>query len=615
MKWNKATAIVLSGAMVLSLTACGDGATTTTTSNKKSATESALANTLDNKVNVKSGNGDYSKEETVYVMADAAGTKNSTIVSDWLKNMDRTETLEDSSSLSGIKNVKGNEKLTQSGEDLSWNANGADIYYQGNTDKAAPVSVKLTYYLDGKDMAPKDMAGKSGKVKIHVEYKNESKVGDVYTPFMMATGMILDGDKFSNIDVSKGKVIADGNNNIVIGAGFPGLTESLNVNVGSKKVDLDLPEAFDVTADVKDFKLDMTMTVATSALFEDIDTDDLDTDELFGKIDNKLDAFSNGISDLAKGIKKYTDGVTKIKAGSKQLSSGTSQLKSKAGTLSTGVGKLKTGSGQLKAGFEGKKGALTAASVLAKGLADANTKLSDFSIPTAKVPETTPQQQQAIIAKAGMEANSVVNSYLDRAVNDPSMSAIKGIIGEAQLRAILKSAFDTGYIMGYGSGMKAGAQQAVDTINTTIASMAPQMTQLKSGIQTAATVAGLLNTGIQKMYTGTTQLNTGLTTLNKNVPALISGVNSLDTGAQKIDKYLGQLNSNSGALVDGSNKLKSGTKTLVTKVTDMEGDAKTLANRITSLVNAGKNYNTFTGIKSGKSGSVKFVIKTEGIQK
>ena len=86
MKWNKATAIVLSGAMVLSLTACGDGATTTTTSNKKSATESALANTLDNKVNVKSGNGDYSKEETVYVMADAAGTKNSTIVSDWLKN-------------------------------------------------------------------------------------------------------------------------------------------------------------------------------------------------------------------------------------------------------------------------------------------------------------------------------------------------------------------------------------------------------------------------------------------------------------------------------------------------------------------------------------------------
>jgi putative membrane protein len=432
---------------------------------------------------------------------------------------------------------------------------------------------------------------------------------------MMATGMVLDGDKFSNIDVSKGKVIADGNNNIVIGAGFPGLSESLNVKVGDKTVDLDLPESFDVTADVKDFKLDMTMTVATSALFEDINTDDLDTDELFGKIDDKLDTFSNGVSDLAKGIKKYTDGVTKIKAGSTKLAAGTSQLKTKAGSLSSGVGKLQKGSGQLKAGFEGKEGALAASSGLSTGLKEANTKLSQFSIPTASVPATTPQQQLAIANKAKTEANAVLAQYKAAVLSDTNMQHLKAAVGDANFDIIFNAAFVTGYQVGYGSGMKAGAQQAVTTINTTIAALAPQMTQLKAGIQSAATVSALLDAGLKKMYTGATKLNTGLTTLNKSVPALITGVGELNTGAQKIDKYLGQLKAKNGDLVDGSNKLNDGTKTLVTKVTDMEGDAKTLANRITSLVNAGKNYNTFTGIKSGKSGSVKFVIKTEAIEK
>ena len=109
------------------------------------------------------------KEETVYVNMDASGNVEKITVSDWLKNNSQSAELSDSSSLSDIKNVKGDETFTQDGEKLTWQADGSDIYYQGTTDKELPVTVKLTYYLDGKEISPEDLAGKSGKVKITIQ--------------------------------------------------------------------------------------------------------------------------------------------------------------------------------------------------------------------------------------------------------------------------------------------------------------------------------------------------------------------------------------------------------------------------------------------------------------
>lgn len=191
------------------------------------------------------------KTETVYVNANADGSVDKITVSDWLKNHSSSDTLEDFSNLENIKNVKGDETFTQNADgSIVWDSKGNDIYYQGESNEELPVTMKVTYYLDGQQMDPKDMAGKSGEVKIRFDYYNNSnetvkvkgKNYNIKTPFTMVTGMILSSDVFSNIEVTNGKVISDGDKNVVVGLAFPGLKSSLNLASYDKLDDVDIPE-------------------------------------------------------------------------------------------------------------------------------------------------------------------------------------------------------------------------------------------------------------------------------------------------------------------------------------------------------------------------------------
>ncbi len=115
------------------------------------------------------------KQESVYVNAAADGSVSKITVSDWLKGANETTgTINDISDLKNISNVKGDETFKQNGKDVDWSGAGKDIYYQGESDEKLPVDMKITYKLDGKEIAAKDMLGKSGKVEIHVSYTNKS---------------------------------------------------------------------------------------------------------------------------------------------------------------------------------------------------------------------------------------------------------------------------------------------------------------------------------------------------------------------------------------------------------------------------------------------------------
>ena len=204
------------------------------------------------------------KDETVYVNADADGKTSKITVSDQLVGAGSEKDIKDASSLSDIQNVKGDETYTGSGDSMVWDSDGNDIYYQGTSDKELPVGVSFTYYLDGKEIAPKDLAGKSGKLTIKIQYTNntsvQTKVGDktetMKTPFVMMTGMILPGENFSNVTIDNGKIINDGSRNIVLGFGMPGL-----------KDDLDLDSLKDKLKDAKDDadKLNETTASGTSS--------------------------------------------------------------------------------------------------------------------------------------------------------------------------------------------------------------------------------------------------------------------------------------------------------------------------------------------------------------
>lgn len=275
------------------------------------------------------------KEENVYVLSDIEGNVKKVIVSGWLKNPEKKNELIDISELDNITNVKGDETFTEKDGKKIWAANGNDIFYQGTTNKEVPVSIKISYRLNGKKISPQDLAGKSGKVTIRFDYKtniNESVMVDGkkcrLTPgFLVMSGVLLDNEDFRNIKVSTGKIINDGNRTIVIGVALPGMQENLGIN----KKEFEIPSYVEITADTTNFSLITTMSLASNDMIGSLKMDQV----------NSIDDLSIMVSSLSEklndGIEKLYDGVSQLNQGMNQLNSGLSQLSQNSSALTDGA--------------------------------------------------------------------------------------------------------------------------------------------------------------------------------------------------------------------------------------------------------------------------------------
>ena len=338
------------------------------------------------------------KDEVVYVMADAQGNTQKIIVSDCLKNANGESTITDASSLTDIQNVKGNESYTVDADgNLVWNADGSDIYYQGTTDKELPVDVAISYELEGKEIAPEDLVGKTGNVTIRFTYTNNEKTTvevngkekEVYVPFAMISGAILPAEHFSDIEVTNGKVISEGDNNIVVGMAFPGLKDSVNIDsLKDKAVDeeakekldeVEIPETVEIHAYATNFEMNQTMTMAMSDLLSDLnmdDTLDIDTSKITDSMNDLKDAtqqlkdgsielndgaaalqegaqtLADKSKDLDSGAKELVNGISTLNNGAAELNNGAAELNNGAGELNNGAGSLKDGIDQVNSGAE-----------------------------------------------------------------------------------------------------------------------------------------------------------------------------------------------------------------------------------------------------------------------
>lgn len=276
------------------------------------------------------------KDETVYVLTDAEGTVNKIIVSDWLKNSDGSEKLIDESSLENIENIKSDETYSMQENQLIWNADGNDIYYQGTTDKELPVNLKISYQLDGKAISSQELLGKSGHVTIRFDYEDtlyelvkiNGKEEKIYVPFLALTGMILDNDCFRNIEVTNGKIINDGNHSVIVAFGAVGVEESL----GLEEVLKDLNH-FELSADVTGFSFNTTFTYLNNEIFNQLENTQL-----------------NSLDDLSSMVDKLSDGLIQLISGSNELYEGLSTLQTKSGELVSGVNELVSGAKKLNDG-------------------------------------------------------------------------------------------------------------------------------------------------------------------------------------------------------------------------------------------------------------------------
>ena len=491
---------------------------------------------------------DVYKEETVYVNAKASGKTDKVTVSNWLKNSGSVSgNLEDESTLSDIKNVKGDEKYTADGDKLTWSTDSEDIYYQGTTDKKLPVSVKLKYYLDGKEMKPSELKGKSGHLKITVDYKNNEKKNvsvdgkdtEVYTPFVMMTGMILPNETFSNVTIDNGKIISDGNKNIVVGFGMPGLKDSLNLS--SEESDkVTIPESLSIEADVTDFTMSSTYTVALSDLLDDMNMDDIaDVDDLQTALDDLEDAalqlvsgsdtLADGAGTLADGVNTYTEGVDTLNAGIQKYLGSNGELSGSVTEYVNGVNKVVKGVQDYTDGVNTLADGVSSYVDGEKQLAEGASQLTQLSTGLKKV--------QSAIAKMEASTDGKGKDREDIKVASSELAAgtqaLEDSLGTKQVQALMAqvgSMVQTGNeLIAQTEQLESGMQKGVAEPVTNIVKELTVLQKELDGLNTQLT--NLKTTCESKV----TELNTAIDDYNNKVAA---AKNAANTSSEKISQSI-----------------------------------------------------------------------------
>lgn len=597
----------------------------------------------------------FSKEESVYVKADASGNVKKTTVSEWLKNPEKG-TVSDTSELKDIKNVKGDETFeTGSNNNVSWKSEGNDIYYQGTIDKELPVDVKVSYKLDGKSISPKDLKGKSGKVEIQFSYDNKSKQTvnvngedvEMYTPFTMVSAMMLSSDEYSNVSVENGKLISDGDKNIVVGVAFPGLANDLNLK--DLDMDIDIPETVTITADVKDATVGTSITMASAELMNEFGLDDIDSfDDLQDSIDDLEDATNqlvdgskeaaDGSKELADGVGTLNDGAGTLASGAGTLADGVNTLNEKSGTLVSGVNTLASGVGTYTAGvasiaknsqlisdnMQSLQGGVNKleeqiAAQATQGLGEIKTNFNNAktgvdqinSAITTSLGEGKPGVQ-GILSNASQaltgadvtidqnDVNVTVNSVSlknsesvnkiieDSALSDDEKNALKNAINSA----ITKDNMNIEYkveLNENGNSKLNSAQQKIATANGLVTTANGALSQLSDSMNTISgglsALAGENGIGqLEAAFAKNGSVDQGFAQLGQGVSELAAGTQALADGAAELNKNSAPLMAGVTSLKDGGSQLASGVSQLASGANQVADGAGTLAGGTQTLL-------------------------------
>lgn len=573
--------------------------------------------------------GKGEKDETVYVIAGSDGSPEKIIVSEWLKNTEKAAKLEDSSELKNIKNVKDNAKYVIDKDNMKvWTAEGKDVYYQGEIDKKLPVDISVSYTLDGKNVSAKELAGKSGRVTIKYSYKNnEARTVNVdgqsltmYVPFSVVTGLVLDDKAFSNVEVTNGRVINDGKRNIVMGFALPGMKE----NLGDAANSLNLPETFEVTADVKNFSVETSISVVSSELFANVSSDKLSS---LNGIKSQLDEFANSANKLADGSSQLYDGLGtllekagEIKTGTLKLYRGAVSLNDGAKQFVAGTDELYKGTGELNEGLQAlssKSEQLNngAAQIFDSLIAQANTELSARGLGAVSMTKDNYSSVLTSIIKnmdegnvraiATQKARQTVEAQVHQ--NEAQIAVVvTEKIKEQVLQNVLNASGISMTVEAYKNALASGtipasvAQQIDNAVAAQMSSEQVQSTiqakvnaeinnQIEQAMNSPAVVQGI-EEAVAKAKTGASSLAALKGQLDKynqfyqGLRQYTEGVDKAAKGSKKINYGVGQLAEKSKELQAGAATLEAGIKALmaggdklVGGVSQLNDGAKTLS--------------------------------------
>ena len=555
---------------------------------------------------------DTAKHETVYVITDSEGNTDKVIVSEWLQNRSGKDKITDQTELENIENVKGEESYTLDENNMTvWDAKGNDIHYQGTVEKLLPVTVFITYKLDGKDVSAKDLAGKSGKLIMRFSYKNNQKESitvkgtsyEMNVPFLMLSGMILDEKVFENAEITNGKIINDGSRTLAVGFALPGM----NDNLGELSQEVKLPEYVELTADVTDFRMDTTFTVAIN--------------DIFGKIDTN----SQKIEDLKNSVSSLDSAAAQLVDGTKTRKEGTSQLADKSGALPAGVAELTNGAGLLQSNLdlisqktpalsEGVGHLCGGAESLEDGVSELNSKTGELvngvsalknnvdllNSGAAQLEEKSCELASGVqtLENGAAQLNNgavKVQEGLQMTVSglDTSVSAISSSLSKTNdaiqaLETLAQNMTD--------ESVKGTIEEQIEVLKEQAAVQQTALSGLQSGGQIRTALCDVAQ-GAQTVVKGTEEFADGLNQFSEQSGALITGIHSLADGSSKLasgangmyeqlpnlSEGIEQLSDGAGALSGGLQSLQENTKPLISGISKLANGASSLKGGLDEL--------------------------------
>lgn len=423
------------------------------------------------------------KNETVYGKLNSDGSIKSVLINEHLLNSKKEDTLEDISDLEDVLNINSDNTFTKDKNKLTWDARGENIFYQGTTNKELPISVKISYKLDGKDIKVDDLLGKSGNVEITLKYENSDKrlvkingKNEVlYTPFVVTMGTIIPNENNDNIKVTNGKIINNGTSNIVVGIATPGLYESLKLD------EIKNLNKIVISYDTKEFSLSSIYSVITPKVLESKDLN------VFDKMTSLLGSTSllqDSINQIEAGAKELLNGSSSIKNGTEQVYINLVTVSERLKEIETGAITIDNGLKEIIAKLEEAKQGL---SQISNG--------NDISAIKALI-----EQDEIVINN--LKADATANADLIRLLEGNKQALEKTLQTLSTTSTTLNNLIDT--LINNLKYMKQGTS-----------SLSNGTTKLYEATYLLASKTGELNDGTKKLYDGMTTLNNGITKFNK----------------------------------------------------------------------------------------------------
>ena len=638
MKKNRIIAVVLAAALVCSLA----GVSALAAGKQKNDTASPAAAQTDSADTTPSS----ATGETVYVIANADGSAKKVIVSQKYDPDDPNAAQEAQSSLTDAQNVK---------DDNCW---------QGTTDKPLPVTMHITYTLDGKSVSADALAGKSGHVTMRFDYENTQyetktiagKSQRIYVPFVVLTGAILDSDNFRNVSVTNGKLVDDGDHTVVVGMAFPGLQENLALDTDK----LEIPSYVEVSADVTDFSIETTLTVVTNSVFNDVDDDKLDKDALdelsddLDKLTDAMEQLMDGSDELFDGLDTLldkshdlADGVGQLSSGLKKLDANSAQLNEGAKTVFNTL--LDTANKQLQANESLSEAGITIPELTISNYADVLNGVIAKLDPDSVIAQAEAAARQQVTAAVRAQEDTVraaVTEQVHQNVSDNVTAAVKASV----LEGVLKSqgmtqeqyaVADDTVKMAVSSAVDAkmntaevqqnisvtvSAQMALPEVKALIdQNTEQQISLLIEQNMNSETVRAQIDAATSQATAGAKQLLAlrqqldSYNTFYMGLQTYTAGVAEAAAGAVKLNKNMPDLIDGVKKLRDGSLELADGIKELneegIEKLVDaFDGDLTELSDRLQATVDVSRDYRSFINTSSSNGDGVKFIFRTDAIE-